>query len=195
MTRPGRILRGVAVLAFVAALLSACGSSSKPTAGASTTAGSTSPTVTLLPGGSPTGLGTSSFGGGFGLGPPTSVNCQPAPSSIGPPPGWLPSDLPLPPGTILAQQLADVGGYHRAVFVTVGLTDFVRYVLAQWPTKGWTLGRGDAEAGEAEDSFAKTGFGGAFRVRTAYCDSGRSELLIVFGSTKAVTTTAPPSSG
>jgi hypothetical protein len=102
----------------------------------------------------------------------------------------VPSDLPLPPGTYLFGQLADVGTYHRATFVTIGRVDFVRFVLNQWPTKGWTLGRGDSEPGEAEDSFARTGVGGAFRVRDAFCEAGRSELLLVYGTTQQTTSTA-----
>ncbi|MCU1463764.1 MAG: hypothetical protein JWO37_3839 [Acidimicrobiales bacterium] len=188
-----RILAAVTALAVVGGLVSACGSSSKPQATSPSTASGLT-TSTLFPAGSQGGLSSASFGGGFGLGPPTSVGCQQSPPSIGPAPAWLPSDLPLPTGTVFVNQLADVGAYHRALFVTVGTTDFVRYALAQWPPKGWTLGRGDAERGEAEDSFAKTGYGGAFRVRAAYCDVGRSELLIVFGSTSAVATTAPPTS-
>jgi len=182
-----RSTRALPVVVAIAALAgSACGSD-KPSTSRST-ASSSYTTSTLSAGGSQTGLNSSSLGGGFGLGPPTSINCVPVPRSVGPLPGWLPSDLPLPPGTILVNQPGDVAGYHRALFATVALRDFVRFALAEWPSKGWTLGRGDAENGEAEDSFGKSGVGGAFRVRGAYCDPGRSELLVVFGSTTSPST-------
>ena len=64
--------------------------------------------------------------------------------------------------------------------IPLGLTDFVRFALAQYPTAGWRLGRGDAEAGEAEDNFVKDTRGGAWRIRSSYCDVSKSELFITY---------------
>jgi hypothetical protein len=178
-------LRNVSLAFGAIALLlgAACGSSKSSAGGSATTAASSFSTSTLVPGGAQTPFNGQSFGGGFGLGAPTSIGCLPVPRSTGAIPAWVPADLLLPPGTTLTTQLADIGKYHRAVFVTIGRPAFVRFVLNQWPAKGWTLGRGDSEAGESEDSFAKSGVGGAFRTRDAYCDPTRSELLLVFGTT------------
>jgi hypothetical protein len=175
-------------LVALAIVAGACGSSS---GGSTATPSSGSPSPATAPAGPGATLPTAgsspfnnqSFGGGFGLGPPTSTQCTAVPRPAAPLPTWLPADLPLPAGTVLAQQMADVGNYHRAVFATVGRVEFVRYVLREWPAKGWAIGRGDTEPGESEAAFARTGMGGAFRSRDAYCDNNRSELLLVLGTT------------
>src|SRR5436309_15399276 len=71
-------------------------------------------------------------------------------------PEWLPSDLPLPPGTYAYKHLPAVSGYRRALFVLkVGTKVFARLVLKKWPKVGYALGRGDSEPGEVEDTFRK----------------------------------------
>src|SRR5438046_9552745 len=107
-----RSARALPVVVAIAALAGGACGSDKPSR---STASSSYTTSTLSAGGSQTGLNSSSLGGGFGLGPPTSINCVPVPRSVGPLPGWLPTDLPLPPGTILVNQPGDVAGYHRAL--------------------------------------------------------------------------------
>lgn len=102
-------------------------------------------------------------------------------------PAWLPRDLPLPPGTYLSERLADANGYHQGVFVVPGqLKDFVRFVLSEWPPKGWALGRGDAEANEAEDAFSRSPETGAFKVQGQACVPGYSLLLLVYTPDRTV---------
>src|SRR4051794_35838981 len=134
---------------------------------------------------------TAACGGGSGKaaapstttsGPPTTIpGCQPVP-----PPGspstfsWLPSDLPMPPGSYAVSESVLNSGKAGTMVVPLALTDFVRFALAQYPTAGWRLGRGDAEPGEAEDNFVKGSQGGAWRVRSSYCDASKSELFITY---------------
>ncbi|HZQ28391.1 MAG TPA: hypothetical protein VFA94_11900 [Acidimicrobiales bacterium] len=102
--------------------------------------------------------------------------------AAGPAIGWLPADLPLPPGTYPVADLSVSGaGIHQATFVVkMDLRSFVLFVTAEWPKHGWALGRGDAEAGEAESPYRRANEGGAWRVRSSYCDATQSELLLVY---------------
>jgi hypothetical protein len=108
--------------------------------------------------------------------------CRPVPAPAAQHITWVPADLPLPPGT---QPVTDdpVGGdgTHHGVFATpVNIKDFVRFAIAQWPPKGWHLGRGDSEANEAEDEFVRAKEGGSFKVRSDYCDTNWSELNLFY---------------
>ena len=109
---------------------------------------------------------------------------------------WLPPDLPLPDGTYAitdpeapagatttsAAAAAPDSETHRGFLAVHGsVTDFSAFIATQWVAKGWTLGKGDAERGEAEGGYRKGDFGGAFRVRDVYCDPSFSELLITYG--------------
>jgi hypothetical protein len=109
----------------------------------------------------------------------------------------MPPDLPLPNGTFAAdQQPPSTATAHRGLFVVPGtLPDFVHLVLTTWPSKGWILGRGDAEAGEQEGGFGRGTSGGSWRVRTSYCDPHHVELLLVYAevlNSNLTTTTAAP---
>ncbi|MDQ1395001.1 MAG: hypothetical protein QOG64_260 [Acidimicrobiaceae bacterium] len=72
--------------------------------------------------------------------------------------------------------------YRRAVLAVPGtVVDFVRYALGTWPQSGWQMGRGDAEHGEAEGGFAKSGVGGgAFRATARFCDASWTQLTILY---------------
>jgi hypothetical protein len=101
-------------------------------------------------------------------------------------PTWMPDDLPFPPGAYTFRGLSDEGGLHRALLVIPGsLQDVVRFVLKEWPDAGWTLGRGDAEEGEAEEQFAKSPAIGAFKAVAVYCSPGYTKMLLVFGERSA----------
>jgi len=76
--------------------------------------------------------------------------------------------------------------------VPLAMTDFVRFALAQYPGAGWKLGRGDAEPGEAEDNFVKGQRGGAWRIRSSYCDTTKSELFITVVDNLATTPLPQP---
>ncbi len=123
---------------------------------------------------------------------PTGAGCLPVPQRIATP-SWYPSDLPLPPGSYAAELPPASGSTRRIIFVSEGsLSDFVRHALADWPKRGWQLGRGEAEPGEAEDQFAKPSDGryGAFRARSIFCDQTKTWVLLVLGQRRV---TASPS--
>ena len=152
------VRRSVAILAVFGAL-AACGggSSGKKAAPATTTTGRS------------------------GAAPSTTVvGCQQAPPPGAPAFSWLPADLPMPPGSYAVNESQLNSGKAGTMVVPMGLSEFVRFALAQYPASGWRLGRGDAEPGEAEDNFVKDTRGGAWRVRSSYCDAGKSELFITF---------------
>jgi len=127
------------------------------------------------------------------LGTITPTGCEALPGK-GKTPSWYPDDLPLPPGSYASDvKLPATAGFPRAIFAAKGsLKDFVLYVLSEWRKLGWTLGRGEAEAGEAEDNFFKTGTDtrGAFVARTTFCDAGWTWVYIVIGKSRAPRPTA-----
>jgi len=113
---------------------------------------------------------------------------------------WLPADLPLPPGTYATEDTesptttsadsdaeteessgAPVAANRGLLVVKMTVADFKNFVTTNWPPAGYTLGRGDAEAGEAEGGYRKGDFGGVYRVRDVYCDPTMSELLLTYG--------------
>jgi hypothetical protein len=99
-------------------------------------------------------------------------------------PSFYPHDLPLPPGSFATQVLPSQSGVNRVIFTAEGdLRSFVQYVLGEWPKRGWRLGRGEAEPGEAEDQFAQasTGLYGAFKAQSTLCDETQTWVLIVLG--------------
>lgn len=160
-----KVVRRLAAMAACALLLAACGSSAKPVASDSP---ASSPTASF----SPRSLPLSGY-------PPCEV-----PSAI-PTPTWFPSDLPLPEGSFTSEVLPDTGAYHRAAFVIpLGLEDAVRFILTEWPARGWTLGEGEAEEGEAEDQFYKGESAGAFRANQEYCMPGFVTLTITYAAAR-----------
>src|SRR5438105_3067137 len=112
-------------------------------------------------------------------------------------PSWYPADLPLPGGSYTSRRLLDSNGYHRAEFVVPGtLPELARFILREWPNRRWTMGRGDAEQDEMEDSFEKGSAVGAFKAQAEDCSPGFSNMLIVFsprGSTGSGPSTQPGS--
>jgi hypothetical protein len=136
------------------------------------------------PTGGPTAIGT--------LGP---GRCQKLPGKAATP-DWYPSDLALPAGSYPAAiKLPKTNGYPRAIFaVKATLRDFVIHALSIWPKAGWVLGRGEAEAGEAEDNFYRPGstIRGAFIARTDFCDAGWTWVYIVMGQAGAPRPTPRP---
>jgi hypothetical protein len=114
--------------------------------------------------------------------------CRDVPGA-GPALSWLPADLPLPDGSYAIQDL-DASGppptvaseTHRGLIAVHGsIDDFVTFINTQWIAQGWSLGKGDAEQGEAEGGYRRDDVGGAYRVRDVYCDPTFTELLLVFG--------------
>ena len=108
--------------------------------------------------------------------------CQPLPSQ-GTTPAWFPADLPLPDGSYAVGELAGAAPeFHKGAWaVKASLSDFVQHVaLGDWRARGWRLGRGDAETGEADDDFRRGAEAGTFRARAVYCDRGWTELVVTF---------------
>jgi hypothetical protein len=96
-------------------------------------------------------------------------------------PRWVPDSLPLPKGTYATRTLPTTQGYNRGLFVVPGnLRDLARFVLTEYPKKGWVLGRGDAEEGEIDDQFTKPPSVGAFKAREQFCTPGYSLMLLVY---------------
>lgn len=130
-----------------------------------------------------------------GLVNPELGPCTATPAS-GPPMDWWPNTLPLPRGSYPVREVPPPGGdpttFRRGFWVVSGtVEDFVDFALRQWPERGWILGVGEQERGEAEDTFLKGDLSGSFRVRAKYCDKVKSELFVVFGSSTPNASTVP----
>jgi hypothetical protein len=96
-------------------------------------------------------------------------------------PRWFPDDLPLPPGSYTQERLKALEGYRRVLLVIpVTLDELTRHVLEVWPRSGWTLGAGDSEIGEIEETFSKPPAFGAFRAQAVNCDPGYSVMYLIF---------------
>ena len=100
----------------------------------------------------------------------STVACTPPPPPVAS--VTVPSDPPLPAGTYGITS----PDKRAAVIVSGSPTEFASYVLKTWPQLGWTLGRGDAERGEAEDDFSKGNVRGHFWAQAKFC--GHSEVLL-----------------
>lgn len=98
-------------------------------------------------------------------------------------PSFFPKNLPLPPGSYAAEVPPPFAGSQRAVVIAKGtLRDFIVFILSEWPKQGWVLGRGDAEPGEADDSFRdqRAVNYGAFKARAIMCDTTTTWVFFVF---------------
>ena len=120
----------VLALAVLATVLTACsGSSSSPSA--QPTAAATVPT-------------------------PTAPPACPAPSKVKPTkwPIQVPKDLPKPSAATIQDQMTASDGVHIVKFSTPSsLRESVLFVVRKYPKAGYVLGRGDAEAAEADAPF------------------------------------------
>lgn len=142
----------------------------------------------------PAAAPVSGAGPGFGQGPYTGP-CYGRPAA-GATIDWLPQDLPFPDGTYPIEELQDDTRFRRAVLaVPMSYGDFVQFALSRWPAEGWLLGRGESEAGEAEDGFIRDDTFGAFRARRVYCEDGWSEILLAMGDAAPGPTVQPSGTG
>lgn len=97
---------------------------------------------------------------------------------------WL-SELapPLPEGTYPIVELPHAVFHRAVVAVPLEYDAFVDFVSKQWPPAGWLLSQGgEAEPGEAEDTFIRGKSFGAFRARRVYCEDGWSEIVLTIGT-------------
>lgn len=92
-------------------------------------------------------------------------------------PGRVPSDLPKPPGvTIVSRQTTGEGVLLVRFRTPTSLRQSVLFVVERLPKAGYLLGRGDAEAGEADAPFVHGDVRGVLRmVAVAAC---RTEWLL-----------------
>ena len=77
----------------------------------------------------------------------------------------MPGDLPKPPGAVLSSSTAGAGGLTIVRFSTdQALRDGVLHLVRSLRPAGYTLGRGDAEAAEADAPFTKGSLRGIYRL-------------------------------
>lgn len=133
--------RSVLGLACAAAALTACGGGSDPQAGRTP--------------------------------PPAAVTTPPAVSECPSPdhprrtqwPAKVPADLPKPPNAHIDQSLTASDGVHIVKFTTpTSLRESVLFVVNRLPKAGYVLGRGDAEASEADAPFVHGDVRGLMRM-------------------------------
>lgn len=106
--------------------------------------------------------GTGSAGAGATAAP--SAGCPSPPASTLSWPTGVPADLPVPPGSTLTSTTAGDGGLTIVRFSTedslrAGVLSLVRTLQPA----GYTLGRGDAEAAEADAPFSRGDLRGVYR--------------------------------
>jgi hypothetical protein len=100
--------------------------------------------------------------------PGASVSPCPSAKQDGPPLEWpsdVPGDLPKPPGAALGQVSRTPQGLTLVRFSTrASLREGIVFLVGALSPAGYTLGRGDAEAAEADAPFAKEGLRGVYRM-------------------------------
>jgi hypothetical protein len=90
--------------------------------------------------------------------------CAKAPPRV-PRPADLPPNFPLPPGTVLThRQNPYPGQLLIAGVIPADLREAASFFADQLPARGYNLGVGDAEQGEAEAPFTGHGLRGKWRV-------------------------------
>lgn len=103
---------------------------------------------------------------------PTATTTSAAPTCPSPPAvkpaEWsakVPADLPKPPGARIDDEESTSDGVHIVKFTThTSLRDSVIFVVEKFPKAGYTLGRGDAEATEADAPFVHGNIRGLVRM-------------------------------
>lgn len=106
--------------------------------------------------------------------PAATGSPDPSPSPLptcGPPqtkpytwPAAFPQDLPRLPGVVLGETRQTSDGLSIVKFTTqTSLRDGVLFIVKRLPPAGYTLGRGDAEATEADAPFTKGELRGVLR--------------------------------
>ena len=142
---------------------------------------------------------TACSGGGSSAATPTAtLRPTPAPcpgvsqpSQVGSWPAPLPADLPKPPSGTKARVLqANEVVTIVAVQTTLSLREATIFVLREFPKKGFTLGRGDAEAGQADAPFVRNGVFG--QVRLNVVDNCRTQWMVAIGAARQGTSPLLP---
>jgi hypothetical protein len=130
------------VVAALAAFATACGGSGD--AASSSTASTPAPMVTYSPP------------------PPCPTSSHPVRTNW---PSRVPEDLPKPANATIQSQTTASDGVHIVKFTTpTSLRDSVLFVVHKLPKAGYVLGRGDAEATEADAPFVHGNLRGLVRM-------------------------------
>jgi hypothetical protein len=123
----------------------------------------------------------------FAQAPPT---CAPATTAALTWPKGVPADLPKPPAATAARAQDRSDGLTVVTFSTASnLREGVLFLVKALPAAGYTLGRGDAEATEADVPFVKAGLRGVLRmVAVEQC---RTDWLMALAEGSATTGGSP----
>lgn len=127
--------------------------------------------------------------------PGAPAACPPPGAGSFPWPEGVPPDLPQPPGAVFTSTAPGAGGLTVVRFTTSqGLRDGVLHLVRELKPAGYTLGRGDAEAAEADAPFTKGSTRGIFRmVAREPCTT--DWLLAVAPAAPGAAPLLPPSTG
>lgn len=79
-------------------------------------------------------------------------------------PGIVPSDLPKPAGAVLTSESVQNNVVYLRFTTSTSLREGLLFMLQQLPKAGYTLGRGDSEATEADLPFSNAAIIGALRL-------------------------------
>jgi hypothetical protein len=109
---------------------------------------------------------------------PTLPPCAQAGPALTPLPEF-PKNFPLPPGTVITATRPAKPGILIQGFIPMELPQATRFLLQNLTAAGYQLGRGDAEEGEAEDSFVGNGVVGFFRLRSIRDCAGALQLVLL----------------
>ncbi|MDQ1696979.1 MAG: hypothetical protein QOJ03_2332 [Frankiaceae bacterium] len=120
--------------------------------------------------------------------PPTTSACPAPPTENVVWPAAVPKDLPLPRNAHLLDTQTASDGVHIVKFTTqTSLRDSVLFVVQKLPKAGYVLGRGDAEASEADAPFLHGSTRGLVRMlQLGLC---QTEWLLATVDTQAQTGT------
>lgn len=102
----------------------------------------------------------------------------------------VPADLPKPPGARIDDEQTAQDGVHIVKFTTqTSLRDSVLFVVEKLPKAGYTLGRGDAEATEADAPFVHGDVRGLIRMlQVGLC---QTQWLLATVDTSAASGSSP----
>jgi hypothetical protein len=111
---------------------------------------------------------------------PTVAACAKVGASVSRPEG-LPTDFPLPPGTVITSSATPYPGQALIVgVVPAELGDAASFFGTALPEAGYEVGRGDAEQGESEAPFTGNGVRGKWKVNGIEdCPSAVTLTLVV----------------
>jgi hypothetical protein len=130
----------------------------------------------------------------FGLAPGCGGNSAPRPSPDVPPPKLpacakanpaarpraLPTDFPLPPGTVVtASSEPHSGQLVVGGLIPADLQDAASFFNEALPERGYRQGLGDSESNEAEAPFTGNGFRGKWKVNAIPGCPAAVELTLV----------------